>query len=153
MDLHSAYHQVKIKDCDKPYTAFQAGHALYQFIRMPFGVTNGVACFQRIMNTIIEKAGLQGTIAYMDNVTICGKDQKDHDRNLQLFQDVASQHHITYNDSKSVYSTLKLAILSYIVEEGQIRPDPDQLRPLLDLPVPKDTKSLRRVLGFFSHYS
>ena len=105
IDLRSAYHQVKIKDCDKPYTAFQAGHALYQFTRIPFSVTNGVACFQRIMTTIIEKAGLQGTIAYMNNVTICGKDQKEHDRNLQLFQDVASQRHITYNDSKSVYST------------------------------------------------
>ena len=66
--------------------------------------------------------------------------------------DVASQRHITYNDSKSVYSTRKLAILGYIVEEGQIRPDPDRLRPFLDLPVPKDTKSLRRVLVFFSHY-
>ena len=153
IDLRSAYHQVKIKDCHKPYTAFQAGHALYQFTRIPFGVTNGVACFQRIMTTITEKAGLQGTITYMDNVTICGKDQKEHDRNLQLFQDVASQRNITYNDSKSVYSTRKLAILGYIVEEGQIRPDPDRLRPLLDLPVPKDTKSLRQVLGFFSHYS
>ena len=153
IDLCSAYHQDKIKDCDKPYTAFQAGHALYQFTRILFGVTNGVACFQRIMTTIIEKAGLQGTIAYMDNVTICGKDQKEHDRNLQLFQYVASQHHITYNGSKSVYSTRKLAIFGYIVEEGQIQPDPDRLRPLLDLPVPKDTKNLRRVLGFFSHYS
>ncbi len=38
IDLRSAYHQVKIKESDKPYTAFQAGHALYQFTRIPFGV-------------------------------------------------------------------------------------------------------------------
>ncbi len=31
IDLRSVYHQVKIKESDKPYTAFQAGHALYQF--------------------------------------------------------------------------------------------------------------------------
>ena len=105
------------------------------------------------MASVIEEAGLQGTIAYMDNVTICGRDQGEHDRNLQCFQDVTSQCQITYNDSKSVYSSRRLAILGYIIDEGQIRPDPDRLRPLLDPPIPKDAKSLRRVLGFFSHYS
>ena len=91
IDLRSAYHQVSIKESDKPYTAFQAGNALYQFTRIPFGVTNGVACFQRIMTDIIAEEKLQGTIAYLDNVTICGKDQEEHDENLKRFQDVTSR--------------------------------------------------------------
>ena len=91
IDLCSAYHQVSIKESDKPYTAFQAGNALYQFTRIPFGVTNGVACFQRIMTDIIAAEKLQGTIAYLDSVTICGKDQEEHDENLKRFQDVASR--------------------------------------------------------------
>ena len=153
IDLRSAYHQVSIKEEDKPYTAFQAGNALYQFTRMPFGVTNGVACFQRIMTNIIKLENLQGTIAYMDNVTICGKDQEEHDENLKHFQNVATQRQITYNDDKSIFSTQKLAILGYIVEEGKVRPDPERLHPLLQLPTPNDMKSLRRILGFFSHYS
>ena len=153
IDLRSAYNQFSIKESDKPYTAFQAGNALYQFTRIPFGVTNGVACFQRTISNIIEEEGLQNTIAYVDNVTICGKDQEEHDTNLKRFQDMASRRQITYNDDKSVFSTRKLAILGYIIEEGKIRPDPERLRPLLQHPVPNDAKSLRRVLGFFSHYS
>ena len=153
IDLRSAYHQVSIKEGDKPYTAFQAGKALYQFTRMPFGVTNGVACFQRIMTDIIAMENLQGTLAYLDNVTICGKDQEEHDENLKHFQSVATQRQITYNDDKSIFSTRKLAILGYIVEEGKVRPDPERLCPLLQLPTPNNMKSLRRVLGFFSHYS
>ena len=47
IDLRSAYHQVPLKDEDKPYTTFEARGNLYQFTRLPFGVTNGVACFQR----------------------------------------------------------------------------------------------------------
>ena len=153
IDLRSAYHQVNIKESDKPYTAFQAGNALYQFTRIPFGVTNGVACFQRIMTNIIAEEKLQGTFAYLDDVTICGKDQEEHDKNLKCFQEVASRRKITYNDDKSIFSTGKLAILGYIIEDGEIRPDPERLRPLLQLPAPNDAKSLRRVLGFFSHYS
>ena len=153
IDLRSAYHQVSIKESDKPYTAFQAGDALYQFTRIPFGVTNGVACFQRIMANIITSENLQGTFAYVDNVTICGKSQEEHDENLKRFQEVATKRQITYNDAKSIFSTRRLAILGYIVGEGEVRPDPERLQPLLQLPIPKDMKSLRRLLGFFSHYS
>ena len=44
-DLKSAYHQVPIQEADKPFTAFEASGKLYQFKRVPFGVTNGVAVF------------------------------------------------------------------------------------------------------------
>ena len=107
------------------YTAFQAGDALYQFTRIPFGVTNGVACFQRIMADLITSEKLQGTFAYLDNVTMCEKTQEEHDENFKRFQNVATQRQITYNDAKSVFSTRKLAILGYIVGEGEVRPDPE----------------------------
>ena len=51
------------------------------------------------------------------------------------------------------FSTRKLAILGSIIEEGEIRPDPERMRPLQDLPVPSDRKGLNRLLGFFSYYS
>ena len=102
------------------HTPLSRRETLYQFTRIPFGVTNGVACLQRIMSTIIAEDELQGTTAYLDNVTICGKD-KEHDRNLKRFQEAASRRQITYNDDKCVFSTRKLAILGYIIEEGEIR--------------------------------
>ena len=46
IDLKSAYHQVPIRDEEKKYTAFEANQRLYQFRRVPFGVTNGAAAFQ-----------------------------------------------------------------------------------------------------------
>ena len=62
LDLRSAYHQIPIQEADKPYTAFEAAGGLYQFCRIPFGVTNGVACFQRIMDTLIKDNDLSGTL-------------------------------------------------------------------------------------------
>ena len=46
-DLRSAYHQIPICESDKPYTAFEAGGKLWEFNRIPFGVTNGGPIFQR----------------------------------------------------------------------------------------------------------
>ena len=153
IDLRSAYHQVPIKDQDKPYTAFEACGRLYQFTRIPFGVTNGVACFQRIMDTLIKEEELDGTYAYLDDVTICGMTQEEHDANLAKFLQATKSRNIVYNEEKCRFSTEKLNILGYVIENGAIRPDPERLKPLRDLPVPCDRKSLRRALGLFAYYS
>ena len=89
--LCSTYHQVKIKSSDKLYTAFQAGNALYQFSRNPFGVTTGVACFKRVMDSIITEEQVQTTFPYLENITICGIDQREHDVNLKPFLEAASR--------------------------------------------------------------
>ena len=52
-----------------------------------------------------------------------------------------------------MFSTTRLSILGYVVEDGQLRPDPGRLRPLRELPMPHDMKSLRRIIGFFAYYS
>ena len=138
---------------EKHYTAFEAGGRLYQFTRVPFGVTNGVACFQRIMDTVIKEENLTGTYAYLDDVTICGKIQEEHDKNLKKFLETAKRLNINYNKDKCIFSTRSLHILGYVVEGGEMRPDPERLKPLHDLKVPDDLKSLRRILGLFSYYS
>jgi RNase H-like domain found in reverse transcriptase/Integrase core domain/Reverse transcriptase (RNA-dependent DNA polymerase)/Aspartyl protease len=153
IDMRSAYHQIPIKDEDKLYTAFESCGSLYQFTRIPFGVTNGVACFQRIMDSFINDENLNATFAYLDNVTICGMDTEEHDRNLKQFLEAADKYNITYNEDKCIFRTTKLNILGYLVEGGEIRPDPERLRPLRELQVPHDMKSLRRVLGLFAYYS
>ncbi len=153
LDLQSAYHQIPLKDEDKPYTAFEAKGGLYQFTRLPFGVTNGVACFQREMMRLVEDHSLKGVFPYLDNITICGKDQSDHDINLKSFMDAAQDANLKFNDSKSVFSTRRLPLLGYVIEEGTISPDPERLRPLNELPLPHNTRSLNRCLGLFSYYS
>ena len=71
-DLKSAYYQVEIIPTDKPYTAFEANGKLYQFTRIPFGVMNGVAAFQRSMDDIIDTENLKDTFPYLDNITVAG---------------------------------------------------------------------------------
>ena len=82
IDLKDAYYQIPLRDEEKCFTAFEAAGKLYQYKRMPFGVTNGVACFQRVMDESISDNKLHGTYAYLDNLTVCGRDQDEHDANL-----------------------------------------------------------------------
>ncbi|KAI3378313.1 hypothetical protein SNEBB_002032 [Seison nebaliae] len=105
------------------------------------------------MNTFIEEEELKGTFAYLDNVTICGMTQAEHDCNLQRFLESAEKKNITYNKEKCIFSVRHLCLLGYDIKEGAMRPDPNRLQPLRDLPVPRDMKSLQRIIGLFAYYS
>ena len=119
IDLKSAYHQVPIKRSERQYTAFEANTSLYQFCRVPFGVTNRVAAFQRTMDAFISNESLNATFAYLDDITICGRDQAHHDRNLERFLAAAKRKNLTYNEEKCVLSTRILSILGCVVSEGE----------------------------------
>ncbi|XP_041366948.1 uncharacterized protein LOC121381669 [Gigantopelta aegis] len=126
-DLKSAYHQIPIKASDKKYTGFEANGKLYQFCRIPFGVTNGVAVFQRQMDKLVVEEGLKDTFPYLDDITIAGRNQSEHDINLKAFLDMVERRKLTLNDSKSIISTRAIKILGYLIEEGPIKPDPERL--------------------------
>lgn len=124
---------------------------VYQFTCLAFGVTNGVACFQTEMMKFVQEEDLKVVFPYLDNITICSKDQDNHDANLMRFLEAAERKNVYYNDEKNVFSTRCLPILRCVVEEGEIRPGPK--RPLRERPVQHNSKSLNRRLGLFSYYS
>ena len=153
IDLKSAYHQVSIREEDKKFTAFEANGGLYQLKRMPFGVTNGVPCFQRIMDEFVKDERLDGTHPFMDDIVVAGFTKEEHDANLLKFRNAADKKNLTYNPDKCVFGVTKLCTVGHIIENQKIRPDPERLRPLREIPVPSDPQSMKRVVGMFSYYS
>ena len=105
------------------------------------------------MDHIIDSEGLKATFCYLDNITICGNSKDEHDNNLQAFNEVSKKYNLTFNDSKSIIFTESLSLLGYCIRKGELRPDPDRMKPLVDLEPPKTPKALKRVMGFFSYYS
>lgn len=152
-DLKSAYHQISIKESERKYTAFEGAGKLYQFCRVPFGVTNGVAVFQRAMDKLVEDENLQDTFPYLDNITVAGSTQVEHDENVKKFLEVVRNRKLTLNESKSVMSVPTINVLGYCVGNSVIKPDPDRLRPLQELPPPTNMGSLRRAQGLFAYYA
>ena len=152
-DLKSAYHQIPIDESDKPYTAFEACGKLWEFNSIPFGVTNGIPQFQRVMDALVEEDGLKGTFPYLDNVTVGGNCQEEHDENVSQFLQSIRKRGLRLNQNKTISSVSCINILGYSVGNGIIKPDPERLKPLLELPAPHNAKSLKRALGMFAYYA
>ena len=76
-------HQIPIQKSQKVCTGFEAGGKLWEFSRIPFDAKNGVPQFQRKMYEVVEEAKLTDTFLYLDNITIGGYDQQEHDKNVE----------------------------------------------------------------------
>ena len=152
-DLRSAYHLVLLPESDWQYTAFEAAGRLYHFRRLPFGLTNAVAAFQRLMDKIIDDNGLKGVFVYIDNITIAGETQEIHDYNLRRFMEVAKSKNLTFNEGKTILNSPGISLLGYEISHNLLKPDPERVVPLLNFPIPTSAASLRRAIGLFAYYA
>ena len=116
-------------------------------------MTDGVASFQRVIDEIISNEKLKGTVAYIDNVTVCGYNEKDHNHNPKQFMAAVNKYDLTLNEEKCSYNLKSIKQLGYIVRNGVMRPASERLKPLMELPIPGNIAALRRALGMFAHYS
>ena len=116
LDLKSAYYQVPLPDEDKPYTAFEATSKLYKFNSLPFGLTNGVAAFQHSVD-VVEEDELEDTFAHVDNITVHGMIQEEHETNLKALYETAKKHNMTFNHNRSIISTTSIKLLGYAISK------------------------------------
>ena len=101
LDLKSACHQVPLLERERPFTAFEAMGKLYQYRRLPFGLSNGASAFQRVIDEFILHHNLKKVYAYLDDLTVTGSTLKEHDQNLQKLLAAAEQDGLTFNGKKS----------------------------------------------------
>ena len=150
-DFSSADYQIPISTKDRPFTTFEAFGKLWEFTRIPFGVTNGVPAFHREMDDLVLNESLKNIFFYLDNITVAGRTQEEHDFNVKQSLDALQRRNWTLNESKIIASVSSINILGYLVGNVEIKPDPERLQPMKEPPPPAtNSKSLKQVLRFIN---
>ena len=109
--------------------------------------------FPKDYKKIVDEDNLESTYPYLDDVTIAANSLPELREKLKRFEESCKKRNMTINESKSVREADCLNILGYQIKHQQISPDPDRLKPLMDIPVPSTTKELKRVRGLVAYYS
>ena len=118
---------------------------------LPFELTNAVPEFQRAINAFVTENNLRGCFPYLDDITIAGENQAEHDSNLKAFNDAAAAWNLTINEKKTQFSQKEILILGCKVEHQSIKPDPKRVRSLLKIRAPTTNKELQRLIGLFAY--
>jgi hypothetical protein len=89
--LRSGYHQLKVRECDIPKTAFISRYGLYMFTVMSFGLTNAPAYFLYMMNKVFMEYLDKSVVVFIDNILVYSRNEGEHEGHLRLvlqkFQD------------------------------------------------------------------
>nr|GEU48668.1 hypothetical protein [Tanacetum cinerariifolium] len=88
IDLRSGYHQLRVHEDDIPKTTFRTRYRHFEFIAMPFDLTNAPAVFMDLMNRVCKPYHDKFVIVFIDDVLIYSKAQEDHVEHLSKIEDV-----------------------------------------------------------------
>jgi hypothetical protein len=93
IDFRSGYHQIKIRPCDIPNTAFSTRYGLYEYLVMSFGLTNAPAYFMYLMNSVFMSELDKFIVVFIDDILVYSKNIEEHAEHLRI----VLQHLLTVN--------------------------------------------------------
>jgi hypothetical protein len=148
LDLRSGYHQLGLTQHASQWSAFVTPFGQYSFNRVPFGLANAPAWFQRCMTEIVL-AGYVGIICYVfiDDIIIFAKSETDFLFRLKTILDRLQKFNVVLKGSKCHLGTPTVRFLGFIADSTGILHDPNRCKQFLDLTLPTTKKSLRSFLG------
>ncbi|UYV77425.1 K02A2.6-like [Cordylochernes scorpioides] len=152
LDLCSGYWQVEVEEQDREKTAFITPDGLYQFNVLPFGLCNGPATFERLMDTVLRTHKWKICLCYLDDVIIFSEDLHSHLNRLKTILECLKTAGLTLNASKCRFAYTELLILGHVVSNEGIAPDPEKIISIRKFPTPRTVKDVRAFLGLCSYY-
>jgi hypothetical protein len=150
IDLASGYWQMALNNDAKLKTAFISSKGLFQFERLPFGLSNAVSFFQRTMETIFE--GVPNIKIYIDDIMVHSKTFEEHLLHLEEVFIILKESNLKIKASKCLFGATETKFLGYDINKEGIRPNNDKIKAMLKYPVPKTQKQVKRFLGMASYY-
>lgn len=152
LDLTSGFHQIEMSPESIAKTAFSADGNRYHYLRMPFGLKNAPATFQRAMNLALQGLTPSQCMVYIDDIIIFGKDLKEHNKRLISVFDRLRSHKLKIQLDKSEFLRNETPFLGHIISEKGIRPNPEKLKAVKNFPIPKTPKNIKQFLGLVGYY-
>lgn len=155
LDLRSGYFQVPLAPCERPKTAFLTPDGLWQFNRLPQGLKNSPAVFQRLMNQTIGSLRWDVCLAYLDDLVVYSPSFDQHLLDVQRVCHVLHSANFKLNSDKCAFFRSEISFLGHKINAEGCSPTDDNTRSITQFPVPTSSKaahSFLQMIGFYRKY-
>ncbi|TKS65685.1 Retrovirus-related Pol polyprotein [Collichthys lucidus] len=152
LDLRNAYHLVRVREGDEWKTAFNTPTGHYEYLVMPFDLTNAPAVFQALVNDVLSDMLNRFVFVYLDDILIFSKTLSEHVLHVQSVLHRLLENSLYVKAEKCEFHARTTSFLGFIVAEGRIQMDPAKVSAVSSWPIPESRKKLQQFLGFANFY-
>jgi hypothetical protein len=152
LDLFAGYHQIPMSAESISFTAFVTQDGQYEFLRMPFGLCNGAAVFQRMINNVLGQLRFTKVLCYLDDILIPAISPT---QSLEILCEVLTLFQttgLTLKLSKCFFLKTKLEYLGYEISQSNIQPSTNKIKAVSNFPTPKNVHQVRQYLGLTGYF-
>uniref|UniRef100_A0A4W5K794 Gypsy retrotransposon integrase-like protein 1 n=1 Tax=Hucho hucho TaxID=62062 RepID=A0A4W5K794_9TELE len=152
LDLRSAYNLIRIRDGDEWKTAFSTSTGHYEYLVMPFGLSNSPSVFQSFINDVFRDMLNRWVIVYIDDILVYSNTYEEHVQHVRTVLQRLIDHQLYAKAEKCEFHQTSTSFLGYIINQEGVAMDEKKVKAVLDWPLPVTLKEVQRFLGFANFY-
>ena len=126
------------------------GH--YEFVVIPFGLTNSPATFMCLMNGIFNKYLDQFVLIFIDDILIYFKTEEEHQQHLRIVVQSLREHQLYAKLEKCEFFKTEIQYLGHVISKDGTTVDPQKFKEISEWHVPKDVVDIRSFMGVNGYY-
>lgn len=152
VDLRNAFHQLRIALGDEFLTAFVCWLGHFEYLVVPFGLSNAPAALQTLMNYVLKDFLDDFVVVYLDDILIFSDTEEEHLVHVRAVLRRLREFHLYAKLEKCLFNQTTVEFLGFIISPEGIRLASDKLQTIRDWPSPTTLVELQSFLGFANYY-
>jgi hypothetical protein len=146
LDLFAGYHQVPMSEESVPYTAFVTQDGQYESLRMPFGLCNAPAVFQRMINNVLGQHRFTKVLCYLHDLLIPATTLEESLAVLRETLEMLRTAGLTLKLSKCYFLRTTIEYLGYVISEAGVQPSNLKIDAVDNFPTPQNVQEIQKIL-------
>ena len=151
LDLCKGFYQIEVEEESMAKTAFITPFGKFEFKRMPFGLRNAPAIFQRTMEVVLRGC-YDWSAPYIDDIVVFSMNGDEHVKHLKLVLEALRKNGLTVNIKKCAFGREQIEYLGHLIGKGELAVPSHRATAMKEYLQPKTKRQLRAFLGAVSYY-
>ena len=135
----------------RKYTTINTPIGLFQYTRLPFGVSSAPAIYQRVMDNMLKS--IPGVCVYLDDVLISGSTEQEHLDRLNRVLALMAERGFRVAKEKCAFQQCEVNYLGHMIDKNGLHPLKNKVEAIVNAPAPTNTNELKSFLGMCQFYS